>query len=159
MIYKIKNIKKLISSILICQLAGIIGSIFTASSISDWYIYLNKPSFNPPSFVFAPVWTLIYILMGIAVYLIWTSDKRRSILPLVIFDIQLILNVLWSILFFGFRNPFIAFIDIILLWIFIVLTIWQFAKVEKKAAYLLIPYILWVSFAVVLNYWIWQLNI
>ena len=97
--------------------------------------------------------------MGIAVYLIWTSDKRRSILPLVIFDIQLILNVLWSILFFGFRNPFIAFIDIILLWIFIVLTIWQFAKVEKKAAYLLIPYILWVSFAVVLNYWIWQLNI
>jgi len=159
MIYKIKNIKKLIFSILICQLAGIIGSIFTASSISDWYIYLNKPSFNPPSFVFAPVWTLIYILMGIAVYLIWTSDKRRSILPLVIFDIQLILNVLWSILFFGFRNPFIAFIDIILLWIFIILAIWQFAKVEKKAAYLLIPYILWVSFAVVLNYWIWQLNI
>lgn len=159
MVYKIKNIKKLIFSIVICQLAGVIGSIFTASSVLDWYIYLNKPSFNPPSFVFAPVWTLIYILMGIAVYLVWTSDKRRSILSFVIFDIQLTLNALWSILFFGFRNPFIAFIDIILLWIFIILTIWQFAKVNKKASYLLIPYIAWVSFAVILNYSIWQLNI
>ena len=156
---KIKNIKKLIFSIIICQLAGIVGSIFTASSIPDWYIYLNKPSFNPPGYVFGPVWTFLYTLMGIAVYLVWTSDKGRSILPLVIFDIQLILNALWSILFFGFRNPFIAFIDIILLWIFIILTIWQFAKVDKKAAYLLIPYIAWVSFAVFLNYSIWQLNI
>ncbi len=156
---KIKSIKKLVFSIIICQLAGIVGSIFTVSSIPDWYIYLNKPSFNPPSFVFAPVWTLLYTMMGIAVYKIWISKNRKSITPLVIFDIQLILNALWSILFFGFRNPFYAFVDIILLWIFIVLTIWQFAKVDRKAAYLLIPYIFWVSFAVVLNYSIWKINI
>ncbi len=156
---KIKSIKKFVFSIIICQLAGIIGSIFTVSSISDWYTYLNKPFFNPPSWIFGPVWTVLYILMGIAFYLIWTSDRRKSITPLVIFGVQLIFNAFWSILFFGFRNPFYAFIDIILLWLFIVLSIYLFVKINKKAAYLLVPYITWVSFAAYLNYSIWQLNI
>ncbi|MBN1502278.1 tryptophan-rich sensory protein [Candidatus Woesearchaeota archaeon] len=146
---------KLIISILICQLAGIIGSIFTTSSVKQWYPLLTKPWFNPPSWVFAPVWTLLFLLMGISLYLIW---KKKADKALIIFGIQLLLNLLWSILFFGFRSPFFAFVEIMVLWCAILLTIFSFYRINKIAAYLLIPYILWVSFASVLNLYIVILN-
>jgi tryptophan-rich sensory protein len=148
---------RLISSIIICQLAGIIGSIFTVSSVSSWYATLNKPFFNPPSWVFGPVWTLLYLLMGISLYLIW-NNKKRTKKALLIFGIQLILNSLWSILFFGLQSPLLAFIEIIFLWSAILLSIIYFYRISKVAAYLLVPYILWVSFAAILNLSIFILN-
>ncbi|MBN2422884.1 tryptophan-rich sensory protein [Candidatus Woesearchaeota archaeon] len=154
------NYLKLIASIVICQSAGIIGSFFTASSVNTWYLTLNKPSFNPPSWVFGPVWITLYFLMGISLYIIWNNYKntKKSGLALILFSFQLLLNSLWSILFFGLRNPFLAFIEIVLLWTAILLTILYFYRISKTAAYLLIPYILWVSFAAVLNFSIFYLN-
>jgi tryptophan-rich sensory protein len=147
----------LIICIVLPNLAGLIGSVFTSSSVSTWYTTLVKPSFNPPGWVFGPVWTTLYILMGISLYLIWTNKKRTNI-ALWMYGIQLVLNALWSFLFFGLRNPLAAFIEIIILWIAIVATIIYFYKISKPAAYLLIPYILWVSFAAVLNYSLFVLN-
>jgi tryptophan-rich sensory protein len=150
---------KLVISILICQSAGLIGSIFTSQSVNSWYQTIQKPSFNPPSWVFAPVWTTLFLLMGISLYLVWTKRMNSKVkLGLIFFGIQLIFNILWSLFFFGLRNPLFGFIEIIILWIFIAITIFQFWKIDKRAAYLLIPYILWVSFAAVLNFSIWVLN-
>lgn len=156
---KLSNTIKLIISIVMCLLAGIIGSLFTSSAIPTWYATLNKPSFNPPSWLFGPVWTLLYILMGISFYLIWTAKKSKyKSTAIKIFIIQLILNALWSIIFFGAHWIFVAFIEIILMWIFILLSIIKFHKISKTASYLLIPYILWVSFATILTFAIWVLN-
>jgi tryptophan-rich sensory protein len=119
---------------------------------------LNKPSFSPPNYLFAPVWTALYILMGIALYLVWINGYKKHKKAIIVFGIQLGLNLLWSILFFGMRNPLLAFIEILLLWSFIVYTIILFYKTSKTAAYLLTPYILWVSFASVLNFFIFYLN-
>ena len=154
------KITKLISSILICQLAGIIGSVFTSSSVSTWYAALQKPSFNPPNWVFSPVWITLFVLMGISLYLIWDKGikSKYSKIAVIIFGAQLVLNILWSVLFFGLRSPLSAFIEIIFLWTAILVTIIYFFKISKPAAYLLIPYILWVSFAVILNYSILILN-
>ena len=148
---------KLIASILICQIAGIIGSIFTAPSITTWYANLQKPGFSPPNWVFGPVWITLYTLIGISLYLVWNKKKNIKI-PLTLFFIQLILNSIWSIIFFGLQNPFYALIEIIILWITILLTIINFYKVSKKAGLLLLPYIIWVSVATILNYYIWILN-
>ena len=155
-----KNILKLIISILICQLAGFIGSIFTSSTVSNWYLTLSKPSFNPPSWVFSPVWITLFLLMGISLYLVWIKDINKKIvrIALTFFGIQLILNILWSVFFFGLKSPLLAFIEIIILWIFILITIIKFYRVSKTAAYLLIPYILWVGFAAVLNLLIVLIN-
>ncbi|KYK24635.1 TspO protein [Euryarchaeota archaeon SM23-78] len=157
---KADKIIKFIVSIVICQLAGIIGSFFTANSIPTWYLGLAKPSFNPPNWVFAPVWTTLFILMGVSLYLIWEEGFKSEGVKtgLLLFGVQLILNILWSIIFFGLRNPFIAFIEIVVLWIAILLTILKFYKVSRTAAYLLIPYILWVTFAAILNLIIFILN-
>jgi len=144
---------KLILSIGICLGAGILGSFFTVSSIPNWYVTLNKPFFSPPNWVFGPVWTILYILMGYSLYLVWKKKKVPSV-----FWLQLILNASWSIIFFGMKNPGLALIDIALLWVAIVLTIKSFYKISKSAAYLLIPYLLWVSFASILNISIWLLN-
>jgi tryptophan-rich sensory protein len=152
------NYFKLISSIVICQLAGIIGSLFTVSSVSTWYLTLNKPFFNPPSWLFGPVWITLYLLMGFALYLIWNNYTKDSKPALTFFAIQLVLNSLWSIIFFDLRNPLFAFIEIIILWLFIFLTMVYSYKRSKTAVYLLIPYILWVSFAVILNFSIFYLN-
>lgn len=147
---------KLIISIIICQLAGGIGAIFTAESVGTWFLTLNKPSFNPPAWVFAPVWTTLYLLMGIALFLIWKN--KNTGFAVTVFIIQLILNSLWSFLFFGFRNIQYAFIEIILLWLTILLCIILFYKISKTAALLLVPYIIWVSFASALNYELMRLN-
>lgn len=148
---------KLVLSILLSFSASLIGSIFTSSSVSTWYLTIQKPSFNPPSWVFGPVWTILYFLIGVSFYLIWINKKKTK-KAIWIFIIQLVLNALWSILFFGLQSPLAAFIEIIVLWIAILATIISFYKISKHAAYLLIPYILWVSFASVLNFAIMYLN-
>lgn len=153
-----KNVIKLIISLLLPQLAGGIGAIFTTPNISTWYANVNKPSFNPPNYLFGPVWTTLFLMMGISLYLIWTTKESNNKKALTFFFLQLVLNTLWSILFFGLQNPLLAFLEIIILWVFILLTILNFYRLNKTAGLLLIPYILWVSFAGVLNFAIWQLN-
>lgn len=149
----LKSIYKLVFSIIICQLAGLIGSFFTASSIDTWYAALQKPSFNPPSWIFGPVWVTLFVLMGISLYLVWEKGikAKGAKTALIFFGIQLALNALWSIIFFGLRSPLYASIEIIILWLAILFTILKFYRISKPAAYLLIPYMLWVSFAAVLN--------
>ncbi|MDO8428891.1 MAG: TspO/MBR family protein [Candidatus Diapherotrites archaeon] len=152
------NFPKLFVSIFICFLAGLIGSIFTFSAIPTWYAGLVKPWFSPPNFLFAPVWTILYVLMGIALYLIWRKGFQENKTSIKIFFVQLLLNAFWSIVFFGFKQLFNAFIVIIFLWISILACILLFYKIDKKASYLLIPYLAWVSFAGILNYSVWALN-
>lgn len=148
---------KLFASIVICELAGIIGSIFTTPSISGWYAGLTRPFFNPPNWLFGPVWTTLFVLMGIALYLIWVKGKK-TVKARWIFALQLFLNLMWSILFFYFKMPMLAFFELIVLWAAIVWTMLEFNKFSKTAAWLLLPYILWVSFAGMLNFFLWQLN-
>lgn len=157
---KKQNYIKLFVSIVVAQLAGIIGSLYTSNSISTWYKTLVRPEIAPPNWVFGPVWTTLYILMGISAYIIWSkgySDKKVKLALSVYFG-QLLLNTLWSILFFGLRDIRSAFIEIIALWIMIALNIFLFGKISKTAGYLLIPYLLWVSFASYLNYSFMILN-
>ena len=155
-----KDTLKLISAIIICELAGIIGSIFTFSAIPTWYATLTKPALNPPSWIFGPVWTTLYALMGIAAFLVWKKGWNRKNVPkaLSVFSLQLILNASWSIVFFGLHSPGWALVNIILMWLAIVWTMILFYKISKPAMWLLVPYILWVSFASYLNYAIWVLN-
>ncbi len=150
---------KLILSIGICLGAGVLGSFFTVSSIPTWYVTLNKPIFSPPNWVFGPVWTILYVLMGISLYLILsTKEKVNRQKAVITFAIQLILNATWSIIFFGLKNPTLALVNIVALWVAIILTIKAFYKINKLAAYLLIPYLLWVTFASSLNLMIVLLN-
>ena len=142
------------------QAAGLIGSIFTMPAIDSWYATLARPDFAPPNWIFAPVWTTLYVLMGVAAFLVWQKglSKKEIKVALTIFGVQLVLNTLWSIIFFGLQSPLWAFIEIVFLWIAIVATIVAFARVSKLAAWLLVPYILWVSFAGYLNFMIFWLN-
>ncbi|MFA7662931.1 MAG: TspO/MBR family protein [Patescibacteria group bacterium] len=155
-----KNFIKLIVCILVAELAGMIGSIFTTPAIPVWFAGLVKPALNPPAWLFAPVWTILFALMGIAVFLVWQKGLKRPEVKdaLSIFIGQLVLNTLWSIIFFGMQNPMVAFIEVIILWVAILATIAIFARISKSAAWLLVPYILWVSFAAYLNYGLWILN-
>ena len=150
---------KLIISILACLAVGGISGYATASEIPGWYATLQKPSFNPPNWLFGPVWTLLYIMMGIAFSLVWKSDasdlKQKAML---FFALQLTLNFFWSILFFSFHQTGWAMVEIALLWVFILLCIVSFYPISAIAAYLLVPYLCWVSFASLLNFYIWKLN-
>lgn len=150
------------ASIAICLLAALIGSIFTMPAIPTWYAALMKPELNPPAWVFGPVWTVLYVLMGIALYLVWSRGlgpgQKNVHVAMAVFGVQLILNVLWSYLFFGLQAPFFALIEIVLLWLAILMTIAAFYRVSIPAALLLVPYIVWVSFAAYLNYGIYVLN-
>jgi len=152
--------KKLIFSVFICLIAGFIGSFFTSPAISTWYATLQKPSFAPPNWVFFPVWTSLFIMMGISLFLVWQKgwDDKKVKTGIYIFAVQLVMNVLWSVAFFGFRSPLLGLMEIIILWITILATTLSFIKVSRTAAYLLVPYILWVSFAAILNFSIWALN-
>lgn len=150
------NKLKLVISIIIPFIASAIGSLFTVSSIDSWYSSLVTPSFNPPNWIFGPVWTILYLLMGISLYLVWS--KKVDVIALSVFGTQLVLNTLWSILFFGLHLPLVAFIEIIILWIAILANIIVFYRTSKEAAYLLMPYLIWVSFAAVLNLAIVILN-
>lgn len=180
---KLNNFLKFIVSVFICELAGIIGSIFTISAISTWYEGLIKGPLNPPSWVFGSTWIILYFLMGVSLYLVWKNNFviKNNLLEntkrpwnrlsdrfwngswqkanvVAIFSIQLALNALWSMIFFGMKLPGLAFFEILALWFAILYTIINFYRVSKASAYLLIPYILWVSFAAYLNYSIWMLN-
>lgn len=140
-------------------LAAYVGSSFTFESIPTWYATLQKPFLSPPNWIFGPVWTLLYLLMGVSFYLILaTKTKKAKGMAIELFLIQLTLNALWSILFFGLKNPFLAFVEILFLWTAILLTILSFSKISKPAAQLLYPYIIWVSFASYLNLSVWVMN-
>jgi benzodiazapine receptor len=155
-----KDIVRLLISIIICQAAGFIGSIFTTPNIPTWYKTLQKPNIAPPNWVFAPVWTLLFLLMGIALYLVWRQGWNTPAvrIAMIIFFIHLIVNILWSAVFFGLHAPLAGFFVIIALWFLIILTIIYFSSVSKTAGLILLPYILWVSFASVLNFMLYKLN-
>ncbi len=154
------DIYRLIIAVLVCQAAGFMGSIFTRPAISTWYAGLLKPRFMPPDWVFAPVWICLYILMGIAAFLVWRRGLHHQVVrrALAFFGVQLVLNGLWSFLFFGLKSPLAGLIGISILGIAIILTVQSFLKVSRTAGLLLIPYFLWVSFATGLNLSIWWLN-
>jgi len=146
-------------SIVIAQLAGYLGSIYTTPNLVGWYDQLAKPIWNPPGWVFGPVWILLYTLMGIAAYLVW--QKRETLaaqLALIVYALHLFLNTLWSVLFFGMQQPGLAFVEILLLLTVIVAMTGMFWRINKRAGELLVPYVAWVAFAAILNYSIWMLN-
>ena len=155
-----QKIIKIVLVVLVCVSIGYLSGMVTRDSITTWYPTLVKPIFNPPNWIFAPVWTLLYIMMGIAAGLVWTSnaDEKTIQKALGFFAIQFGLNALWSYLFFGMHNPLLAMIEIVLLWLMIFETYNQFKKIDKVSGILLIPYLAWVSFATILNASIWWLN-
>jgi len=156
---RFREILKLVASVLLCQIAGFLGSLFTTPAISTWYATLKKPFFTPPNWIFSPVWISLFILMGISLFFVWRrTDHPKFKIAFIFFFVQLILNVLWSIFFFGLKLPLLGLVDIVLLWIAILLTIRHFSKVSKFAGVLLLPYLVWVSFATLLNFSLWILN-
>ena len=152
-----RQVAGLVLSILVCFAEAGLGSTWTAKSVGTWYRALDKPTWNPPSWVFGPVWSVLYLLMGISLWLVWRRVGLLA-LPVGVFAIQLVLNAAWSGLFFGLQNPGAAFAEIVVLWAAIVATIVVFWRVTPVAGALLLPYIAWVSFAAVLNFTIWRLN-
>lgn len=154
------KISKLIFSIAACETTGLIATPFTIAAVPTWYASLNKPSFSPPNWIFGPIWIVLYLMLGIAAYFIWSKGTKKKNVKeaLIIFIIQLVLNFLWSILFFGFHSSILGLLDIVLLLLAIVKTISKFYKISSRAAFLLIPYLLWVIFASILNLTIVLLN-
>lgn len=155
------KISRIAIVVIICLAVGYLSGMVTRASITTWYPTLVKPSFNPPNWIFAPVWTSLYVMMGVAAGLIWNqiiTQKAAVTKALQFFIIQLVLNALWSYLFFGLHNLMLATIEVVLLWLMIFETYSQFAKINKTASYLMLPYLAWVSFASVLTASIWWLN-
>lgn len=154
------KILKILLLVVICVSIGYLSAMVTRDSVNTWYPTLEKPFFNPPNWIFAPVWTLLYAMMGVAAGLVWTSnsDEKTTQKALGFFAIQFGLNALWSYLFFGLHNPLLALVEIILLWLMIFETYNLFKRIDKTAGFLFIPYLAWVSFATILNASIWWLN-
>jgi translocator protein len=148
----------LVASILVCQAAGGLGAIATMPSIPTWYASLEKPPINPPNWLFGPVWTTLYLLMGLALFQVARRGFRRHAGALRVFALQLALNTAWSVVFFGMHQPGAAFVVILALLASIIWTMARFHRVRPMAAWLLLPYVAWVSFASVLNFFLWQLN-
>ena len=146
-------------SIIFCEAVGSLGTIFTAPNIPTWYATLPKAALNPPTWVFGPAWGTLFALMGIALYLVWEkrSDKKAVRLALAVFALQFVFNILWSALFFGLHSPLLGLVGITALWLSIVATIYTFSRVSRAAAWLLVPYLLWVTFASYLNLSVWLL--
>jgi len=154
-----RSLAGLLIALVACYGAAALGGVATASSVGTWYETLQKPPFNPPSWVFGPVWALLYGMMAVAVWLVWRDVAASAArLPLWLFSIQLVLNTVWSWLFFGLRQPGWAALEIVLLWLAIAATLLAFWRVRRLAGWLLVPYLLWVSFASVLNFSLWWLN-
>jgi len=151
---------RLLVSVAIPLAVGGLSGITTASGVQDWYPSLVKPAFNPPAWVFGPVWTLLYVMMGVAAFLVWQRGlKDGAVRPaLIVFSVQLLLNGLWSLFFFGLKSPGLAFAEILLLWLLIGTTVYLFWRVRPAAGVILLPYAAWVSFAAILNGFIWVLN-
>ncbi len=156
----VRSYPVLAAAILFCLVAGSLGSLVTITGPGSWYETLQKPFFAPPNWVFAPVWITLFVLMGIALYLVWESgtEKREVKIAIGIFGVQFFFNIIWSFLFFYLRSPLLGLIDILILWVMIIVTIWAFYRVKKSAAYLLIPYITWVTLASALNGAIYFMN-
>lgn len=154
------KIKPLITSIIICFVPAVIGGIATSSSINSWYISLNKPGFNPPNWIFGPVWTILYLSQSISLYLIrtTTSEPVAKLISLLFFSFQLVLNLLWSVFFFLLRSPRLSLAEIGLLIITVIFTIISSYRVNRRAGLILLPYLAWISFAAYLNYAIVRLN-
>jgi tryptophan-rich sensory protein len=153
------DVVKLVVSIAVPLLAGFGSTVWTINTIPTWYASLNKPWFSPPNVVFAPVWTTLYILMGVALFLIWRSPRNRTRdTGIALFAAQLVVNVTWTFAFFGLQNTLFGVLTIVPLWILIAVTIYQFYKVDKWASYLLVPYLAWVSIATALNASVYMLN-
>lgn len=157
---KMNKLFKITVSVVGCELVGLLGTPFTVSSIPTWYAQLNKPLFAPPNWIFGPVWTLLYFLMGVSVFLIWkkVTLKKQDKVAIKYFLAQLFVNFLWSPFFFGLKSPALGLITIVTMWVLIVITVKRFYRIVPLAAYLLIPYLLWVSFATLLNASILVLN-
>lgn len=155
-----KNLPKLLISVIGCQLVGLLGTPFTIDAIPTWYAGLNKPFFAPPNWIFGPVWTLLYLMMGVALFLIWQQGlkKQKVATALKYFAVQLALNFIWSPIFFGLRAPLLGLVVIVAMWVMIVATMRRFYPLSKPAFYLLVPYLAWVSFATLLNAAIAVLN-
>ncbi|WP_041632775.1 TspO/MBR family protein [Maribacter sp. HTCC2170] len=155
-----KKLVKIVISVSVCLVIGFLSSFATQSSVNDWFFTLNKPSFNPPNWIFAPVWTILYILMGISAGIVWAKGFHHLWVKTALyhFVFQLLLNASWSMVFFGLKEPFWALMVILCLLILLCLTFRWFKIVSQTAAWLLLPYILWVCFATILNYKIWELN-
>ena len=155
-----KKIGRLVCSVSVCLLTGFLGSFITVDSVATWYADLSRPSFTPPDWTFGVVWPILYVMMGISAFLIWNSGihRRQVKVALGFFAVQLVLNGLWTPIFFGLHMMGVAFVEILLLWAAILATILAFRRISKAAALLLLPYILWVSFAAVLNAALWLLN-
>ena len=149
---------KLILSLILPQLAGAIGALFTVNAIPTWYMFLNKPSFSPPNWLFGPVWLILYLMMGISLYLNWISKKKPAKDNIHLFFIHLFFNLIWTPIFFGAKNLSLALLVIFIIWMLIIAMIFRFYKVNKFSSYLLVPYLLWVSFATILNFFILVLN-
>jgi len=160
MAHKKRNLILFLSSILICFIPAAIGGVVTGSAVNTWYATLHKPSFNPPNWLFGPVWTVLYLMQGISLFLI-RKTNGESIAKLIatsFFSIQLILNLLWSILFFGFHSPLAGLLEIGLLIISVIFTIIAAFRIHRVAGLLLLPYLAWISFASFLNFTVFQLN-
>jgi len=157
----LRELARLLLCIFVCQLAGVIGSLFTARSVTTWYTTLDIPWFTPPGSIISAVWIILFSLMGLSLFLIWQKgiSSTDTKIALGVFAVQLLVNILWSYAFFGLQSPLAAFIVIVFLWLLIVQCIMRFWYIRKEAAMLLVPYILWVSFAAFLNYTIWRLNL
>jgi translocator protein len=149
----------LIVLVVICFSLASVGGLFTTPSIPNWYASLLKPAWTPPNWIFGPVWSVLYLSMAVAAWLVWRQEGlKRGVLPMSLFGIQLFMNTLWSWLFFGLHSPGAALVDIVLLWMAIVATTWAFWHRSKVAGVLFIPYLFWVSFAIALNLAIWRMN-
>ena len=155
-----RNIIRFLIYLIFCEGVGVIGSIFTVPAITNWYVFLQKPSFSPPNWLFGPAWTILYLLMAISIFLIWQAGlaERKTKTVFRLFWIHLFFNAIWSILFFGLESPLLGLFDIIILWVMIGILTFQFFKINKTAGILFIPYWLWVSFAAILNFFIYKLN-
>lgn len=157
---KIPTFVKLLIALVVPQLAGLIGTVFTRPAISSWYAFLEKPALNPPNFLFAPVWITLYVMMGVAFFLVWHAKTKAAEFRFatLIFFLQLALNTFWSVAFFGMRDLALGLLVIGCLWIMIVVNIFVFAKISRVAGLLFLPYLAWVTFAAYLNYGLWILN-
>ena len=151
---------KLVLFVAFCETAGVVGAFFTISSIPTWYGGIRKPDIAPPNWVFAPVWTTLYCLMGVSLFLVWsrTFGKGLGRSAIAVFCTQLILNVLWSYLFFGLQSSFLGAVEITILWLAIAATVVLFSRISRTAGLILLPYLCWVTLAGYLNYMIWILN-
>jgi benzodiazapine receptor len=150
----------LVIFIAICLGAGTLGAVATTPEIEGWYKTIAKPSWNPPDWIFGPVWTTLYVLMAVAAWLVWKpAGFRAAAVPLALFAIQLLLNIGWSWIFFRMHEPGWAFVEIVVLWLAIVATTVAFFRCSRIAGWLLVPYVAWVGFASVLNFAIWQMNV